>query len=1045
MNKQIIFKYLIISILFLLALISIFLPISVIVKIIILLFFAAVIILSWFYPLTITTTYQDRIEELLKSTQNIASSDNFSEKITLPGEDNISSLANTINILIDNFKNSTRNLALNEQMNRAIIENSPLGISVRDKTGQLLYYNKKWKNIWRMEDEDILEDQRKRETFSFDKRDLYLTGLKSDVKKIYTEGGSLYLPEVFVPETRRTKESIWVSQHFYSITDEKGEVDRVVILTNEITENKLKEIEDQRQKLYEEKKQDVLFRLIKTKFSEVDHYYELILQSICQTCDVDKAGLWFFSNDYQKLEPKMIYCQTTVNSSKSVIFSADDYPDYFREIMDNRLLYNFANHLEEKRQNSLKTYFDLTEVKTKLDISLRVHDKIIGVLSIESNKPDQLWTHHDHNFFHSIGDIILLAYQTEQRKQTQLKLEESEQKYRNLVDAALVGVYITNLDGDFVFVNKAMVNILEYNNSGQLMDINVSDIYANPEDRIPFIEHLTKYSKIENYELDLTTMNGKTKKVMINAYLEGKNIKGMMLDITDWKKAELNLISEKERLAVTLRSIGDGVIVTDTEGSIVMQNSKAEELTGWSEKESIGLPVSEVFHIFDSQSREPVDNPVLKAVSTGNLYTLPSTTLLISRNNQERIITDSAAPIKDKQGNIIGVVLVFRDITEKRKLDQELYKLDKMDSIGLLAGGIAHDFNNLLAGILNNVSLAKISSDKNKIVTEYLTNAEQGIMRAKDLTSQLLIFSKGGTPVKEITSIKNIITETASFILSGSNSICEFDIPDQISAVEVDPGQISQVINNLVLNADQAMPDGGKINISAENVRINQSSLPLKPGNYVKISVIDEGVGIHQKHLNRLFDPFYTTKQKGSGLGLAISFKIIKNHNGHLSVYSEPGKGSVFQIYIPAAKKAEQAKAKKHSLVFGKGRILLMDDDEMIRKSVGKMLKYLGYEVDGAKEGKQAVELYQKSIDEKNIYDLVILDITIPGGMGGKKTMEEIMKIHPEAKGIVSSGYSDDPTIANFNDYGFISRIEKPYRLETLSKVVGESLNPNKT
>jgi len=308
----------------------------------------------------------------------------------------------------------------------------------------------------------------------------------------------------------------------------------------------------------------------------------------------------------------------------------------------------------------------------------------------------------------------------------------------------------------------------------------------------------------------------------------------------------------------------------------------------------------------------------------------------------------------------------------------------------------------------------------------------------------LLTFAKGGAPVKEIASIKAILKESSSFVLRGSKSGCEFSIAEDLWSAEVDVGQISQVINNVVINADQAMPEGGIIQVVATNLMIEGShGLPVKPGRYINISISDQGVGIAEKHLLKIFDPYFTTKQEGSGLGLATNYSIIKKHDGHITVESRLGVGTTFHIYLLASYKAIPEK-EKVKVIKGQGRILVMDDEASLRKIAGRILEKLGYEPEFAKNGAEAIRMVNEAQESEKPYHAVILDLTIPGGMGGKDAVNKLLEIDPEVKAIVSSGYSDDPVMSNFQEYGFKGMMPKPFTSQSLSKVLHEVLQGEK-
>ena len=376
-----------------------------------------------------------------------------------------------------------------------------------------------------------------------------------------------------------------------------------------------------------------------------------------------------------------------------------------------------------------------------------------------------------------------------------------------------------------------------------------------------------------------------------NDHLVG--IWGTQRDITDQKLATLALSAEKERLAVTLHSIGDAVIATDRTGQIILINPIAESLTGWTEREAIGQPLQKVFQIVNELSRQPCEDPVQQVIKKGAVVGLANNTVLISRDGTEYVIADSGAPIEDADGGIIGVVLVFRDTTEARLTENELLKIEKLESLGILAGGIAHDFNNFLTGIIGNISLAKLELGPGEKILTQLNEMEKAAMRAQELTQQLLTFSKGGEPIRRPTSMTRLVNESAQFALRGTNVRCEFAFGSDLLAAEVDEGQMTQVIHNLVLNGGQAMPEGGIIRIMGEKMELAANNvLSLPAGDYVNLSIKDHGTGIKGEHLKYVFDPYFSTKQRGSGLGLAVVYSVIDKHNGRITVDSELGKGT---------------------------------------------------------------------------------------------------------------------------------------------------------
>ncbi len=513
------------------------------------------------------------------------------------------------------------------------------------------------------------------------------------------------------------------------------------------------------------------------------------------------------------------------------------------------------------------------------------------------------------------------------------------------------------------------------------------------------------------------------------------------------RQVVLSLLEEKERAQVTLRSIADGVISTDAQGKVNLVNAEAEMLTGWSQQEAQGRQLNEVFHILDEKTRAVLENPVELVLRQATVQ-LVNHTVLVARDGTERIIANSGSPIRDAAGKLIGVVLVFRDVTEKQKLEAEMQKVGKLESLGVLAGGIAHDFNNLLTVILGNISLAMTYTSPEDALHDRLVSAEGACLRARNLTYQLLTFSKGGAPVKETVSLPELIRSSSDFALTGSHVRPDISIADNLPSVKVDAGQINQVLHNLIINAVEAMSgEGGIITLRADPVSIQKNdALPLPEGEYVRISVQDRGTGVPQEQIPRIFDPYFTTKRWGSGLGLATSYSIVKNHGGHITVDSEPGKGTTFHFYLPACQTVTEKKQEKEDrIIRGRGMVLLMDDEELVRTVAGEMLKALGYEVRFAVDGDEAIDRYRNAQESGKRFDAVILDLTIPGGMGGKETLRRILELDDKVRAIVSSGYSEDPVMSEYSEHGFAGVLSKPYNVRQMSRVLHAVLHEHKS
>ncbi len=402
------------------------------------------------------------------------------------------------------------------------------------------------------------------------------------------------------------------------------------------------------------------------------------------------------------------------------------------------------------------------------------------------------------------------------------------------------------------------------------------------------------------------------------------------------------------------------------------------------------------------------------------------------RDMLEQEVTSRTAELRASNDNL------RKQIEENARIEEELFRTRQLESLGILAGGIAHDFNNLLAAIIMNAGLAKVYLSPDSKVLARLDGIESACLRAKDLTMQLLTFSKGGAPVTKVASIADLIRDSASFVFRGSKALCVFDVAGDLWPVEVDTGQISQVVQNLAINADQAMPDGGTVRVSAGNVVVeNGSTLNLKPGRYVRLSVTDCGEGIPKEHLSNIFTPYFTTKKSGSGLGLATSYSIINKHRGLITVESDPGKGTTFHIYLPASvQELQKPEEKAGPEVSGSGRVLVMDDDEFVRQITGETLSHAGFEVGYARSGDEAIATYLHARRSGAPYDVVIMDLTIPGGMGGEETIGKLLEYDPDTRAIAASGYSQGSVMSDFRACGFRGVLAKPFRVEELCSLV---------
>ncbi len=571
-------------------------------------------------------------------------------------------------------------------------------------------------------------------------------------------------------------------------------------------------------------------------------------------------------------------------------------------------------------------------------------------------------------------------------------------------------------------------------------------------------------------------------------------------DITERKLAEETLRKSNQLLEKTVNSLREAVFIIDARTVKILNcNPAATEIFGYTKEEMLNRTTT-FLHI-DENALQLFRKHLYQAIAEKGF--LSNFEFKMKRKDGTIFPTEhSVMPIFDEQGERVAWVSVVRDITERKQLEVAMQKMNeelerkvkertaelerankelratqeqflrvqRLEVMGTLASGIAHDFNNFLTTIMANLSLLKIilKEELKPDATEFVSgrlvtnriipilNRVASVTRsAKDLTQRLLIFAKGDKPVKKVASIPKLINDSMTITLGGSAIRCELSIASDIWLVEVDEGQIVQALNNILVNARQAMPNGGTIKITVENVKLDlNSQIQLPKGNYVKIAIKDTGVGIPEANLPKIFEPFFTTKPKGTGLGLATVYSIIQRHNGAITVESKIGSGTTFTIYLPALteypnriqnEQVSTCTIPTLEISFkrteSKGKVLIMDDEKEILETTETLLNYFGYEVEGVNDGKEAIEKYQKAKASGKPFDCIIMDLTVRGGMGGKETIEELLKIDPKVKAIVCSGYSSDETLLHFQRYGFCAKINKPYEAEELIKTLQEVIN----
>jgi PAS domain S-box-containing protein len=619
-------------------------------------------------------------------------------------------------------------------------------------------------------------------------------------------------------------------------------------------------------------------------------------------------------------------------------------------------------------------------------------------------------------------------------EKTEEQFFEQLQLFRALMENIPSPVYYKDAQGVYLGYNKAFHEYFSLNHDNYVgktvFDLPISREEAMLHHKVDV--ELMQLSGNRTYEAsascpDRSIRHTITKKAAFHK-ADGTigGIVGVITDITELKKAEEALKESKARFENLSEASFETVIFIEN-GIIIDVNQRFYDMFGYSDNEIIGRDVLEtIAPAVRTLSKEMI------AAKSGETYE----TIGLKKDGTVFPIEIRPRELHLRGRNIR--ISVIRDLTEQKDMEEEVLKSKNLQSVGTLAGGIAHDFNNLLMAIVGNISLAKMNASQDGKITEFLSEAERIAFMGKNLTQQLLTFSRSGEPVRKIVMIGTMLREVSDKLLGSSPIRPRYNIPMDLIPDEVDEDQMKQVIQNMVVNAKEAMPSGGTIVLSCENVNITpQNKLPLIKEDHVKISIHDEGVGIPEENLSKIFDPYFTTKgmgsQKGVGLGLAICYSIIRNHNGYILVDSAPGKGTTFQIYLPASKKdiieiCIEEKVARH----GKGRVLIMDDEEMILKIAKELLLFMGYEVTTAQSGEETIGFYKQAVELKKPFDAVVLDLAIPGGMGGKEVMHELITIDPHVKAIISSGYLNDPVVKDFKNYGFSGMLTKPYEANEL-------------
>jgi PAS domain S-box-containing protein len=628
------------------------------------------------------------------------------------------------------------------------------------------------------------------------------------------------------------------------------------------------------------------------------------------------------------------------------------------------------------------------------------------------------------------------------RKKDEELLRLSKEKFSTVFHTSPDAVTLTRCgDGKYLAVNEGFTELTGYGigettgNSAYGLHV-----WADPVERQHLLDELAEHGVVKGMEARFRRKDGSVIVGQVSASsieIDGDPcLLSIVRDITQHKQTDRAIRDSEKKLRSIMDAMPIAIAITDGV-TIEYINSCFVKHFGYTLEET---PTDREWFL------RAYPDPVYRA----SLVDAWKADLVASRNNGTPMPTRDVL-VTCKDGSVRNtlaytqivhdrILVIFTDITEREMALKELLKIQKLESLGVLAGGLAHDFNNILTGIIGNISLAKMFVHSSQEAYKSLERAEKASWRASDVARQLLVFAKGDQPVKKLVNPGKVVEEAVSLALSGTPVRGEVQIPASLHAIEADEGQISQAFHNVVINAVQSMPSGGTLTVCAENVVLSgKNSLGLPAGDYVMVSCADEGCGISEDDQKKIFDPYFSTKAGGTGLGLASTYAIISKHGGHVGVSSSLGNGALFTMHFPSTGRLDTGKPSEKAVSTtdqAEGTVLVMDDDEMVRELAAITLAHAGYTVQTCINGDEAIALYRAAKDAGTPFTATIMDLTIPGGMGGVEAARRILAYDPDAVLIVSSGYSEDPVMANFKAYGFCAAIEKPYGVEAISQTI---------
>lgn len=838
--------------------------------------------------------------------------------------------------------------------------------------------------------------------------------------------------------------------------DDNGQLIGIVGVSQDISAKKNAILEQERTLERVKLQNEILAHVASSEHVAEGNLLELckvVTHKVGSLFDIERTGVWLFNQNISELQCIYQFQKNGYVVTSGVTLTEEEFREEFHYLKTLKFV-DVNDPLSDKRvAGYVESYIKPNNISALLDAIIRIGGRNLGTLCFEHVGKKHTWTPDEISFCNQLADQIGACILNAEKKTALKVLKESEERFSSTFKYAPIGLAIIDTSGKIVKVNAALCGILGYKQD-ELEKLTITEV-THPEDiknDIDFIRKLQDGIK-DTYRVEKRFYDKNKETIWVQLSVSAlRDLNGIVefvimqiQDITEQRRIHNQIAEEREWLSVTLQSIGDGVITTDRNGVITFINHIAEDITQWTNSEAVGKSLLQVFTIAYKYTSVTQSNLVETILKKGKVFDIDSSVTLITKHGKEVSISDSAAPIRDNDNNIIGVIITFRDITKEQKLTEIALKNSKLDSLAVLAGGIAHDFNNLLAGIFGYLEVAKIYISKGTYpkVESSISSAISVFDRARALTQQLITFAKGGDPVRSIGSIEHLLTKTLKFVFSGSSISYSVEIVPDLYHCDFDENQIGQVIDNIAINAIQAMPQGGNFFVKAYNRRISDDSIEENDAskNYVCIEFHDNGKGIPSNVIPRIFDPFFTTKSTGHGLGLSTVHSIIQKHGGWIDVESNENDGTTFFVYLPAvkstARNVQQEEGKGFSTRTSVKKILVMDDEDFIREILQEILEELGYSVTTTTHGEEALSKYKEAYASNVPYDVILLDLTIPGGKGGKEVAYEIRQKDWNTKLIAFSGYSEDPVITNPEKYGFNGRLIKPFthkQLETLLK-----------